>query len=65
MFKALNIYILLTSDLETVMAARVARVAELEADRAEIEGIRMKEMDMVIGLREEVERTRLQLSQVR
>jgi hypothetical protein len=40
-------------------------VAELEADRAEIEGIRMREMDMVMELREEVDRTRLHLTEVR
>jgi hypothetical protein len=39
-------------------------VAELEADRLEIETIRMKEMDMVIALRDEVENTKKQHAQV-
>ncbi len=52
-------------ELEASLAARAGRVAELEADRAEIEGIRMLEMDMVMELREEVDRTRLHLTEVR
>ena len=51
-------------ELEGYLAAKSARVAELEADRAEIEGIRMREMDMVMEMREEADRTRLQLAQV-
>jgi hypothetical protein len=53
-----------TRELETSLAGKAARVAELEADRLEIETIRMKEMDMVIALRDEVENSKKQHAQV-
>jgi hypothetical protein len=53
-----------TRELETSLAGKAARVAELEADRLEIETIRIKEMDMVIALRDEVENSKKQHAQV-
>jgi hypothetical protein len=55
---------IITRELETSLAGKAARVAELEADRLEIETIRMKEMDMVIALRDEVENSKKQHAQV-
>ncbi len=60
----LSINYITTRELETSLAGKAARVAELEADRLEIETIRMKEMDMVIALRDEVENTKKQYAQV-
>jgi hypothetical protein len=51
--------------MEAGLAGKTSRVAELEADRAEIEAIRMREMEMVMQLREEIEANRTQLTEVR